>query len=228
MIHKGFDASRIDVIYNSLDYETQARLRDQLGVEDRMLARKALGVPGDALLLIAIGRLMTKLKLDQAISAIKLLQEQGRNVYLLIVGDGPESENLRRLSESMGVPDKVIFHGACHEEEQLAKLFNAADITVVMGKVGLSAMHSLGYGIPLLTNDRLDEHFPEIEAVVEGKTGWYFANDNIDDFISKIRPVEYRGSTYRSCIEVIERAYTPECQRRFIEDALAKYLLVSV
>jgi glycosyltransferase involved in cell wall biosynthesis len=193
-------------------------------MEDRLQTRKALGVPSDAVLLISIGRLMTKLKLDQAISAIKQVQDQGRNVYLLIVGDGPESENLRRLAESTGVSHKVIFFGACHDEDRLAKLFNAADITVVMGKVGLSAMHSLGYGIPLLTNDRLDEHFPEIEAVVEGKTGWYFSNDNIDDFISKIRPVDYRGSIYRSCIEVIERAYTPECQKRFIEDALAKYL----
>jgi glycosyltransferase involved in cell wall biosynthesis len=226
MAHKGFDASKIDVIYNSLDYETQAKLRDQLGVEDRMHTREALGVPGDAVLLIAIGRLMTKLKLDQAISAIKLLQEQGRNVYLLIVGDGPESENLRKLAESTGISDRVIFYGACHEEERLAKLFNAADITVVMGKVGLSAMHSLGYGIPLLTNDRLDEHFPEIEAVVEGRTGWYFSSDNIYDFISKIRPVEYRGLFYRSCIEVIESRYTPARQAGFIENAFSKYLLL--
>ena len=224
MIKRGFNRDKLDVIYNSLDYEKQAVLREKQDKERRASVRKDLNIPETGILLIAIGRLMSKLKIDQAIEGIKCLNNQQKNVYLLVIGDGPERENLTKKAEALGISDKVIFYGACHNEEILSQLFNAADICVVMGKVGLSAMHALGYGIPLVTNNNLDKHFPEIEAITENETGWFFAEDDIESFANMIKPVEYRGECYKKCIKVIEDRYTPAKQSKLIENAIAKYL----
>ena len=223
MVRKGFDPEKIDVIYNSLDYGKQSALRNALGWDDRANLRKKLNIPVNALVLVSIGRLMSKLKIDQAIEAVKKMDQQGKNVYLLVIGDGPEKTNLVQLASLLDVADKVIFYGACHEEEVLAKLFNASDVSVVMGKVGLSAMHSLGYGIPLLTNNNMDKHFPEIEVIKEGETGWFFEENDIDDFVSKVKQIKYKDEIYEKCINAIEEHYTPEKQCQYIENAISQH-----
>lgn len=226
MIERGFDPDRLDVIYNSLDYEKQKVLREKLTLEDRNKTRKKIDIPVDAFVMIAIGRLMSKLKLEQAIQAVKLLTNKSIDAYLIIVGDGPEKERLKYLSKECS--GMVKFYGPCYDEEKLARLYNASDIAVVMGKVGLSAMHALGYGVPLLTNNNMDEHFPEIEAISEGITGWFFKEDYIPDFVCKvetiINKIKYKGFFYDNCISLIEGNYTPAKQKEKIESAILKHL----
>lgn len=224
MLKKGFSENHLHVIYNSLDYETQKAFREQLDYQDRLNTRKQLGINEKAILLIAIGRVMTKLKLDLAIKAVKHQIDNGRNTALLIVGDGPQKADLEKLVESLNLSQFVIFYGACHDEEELSKLYNASDYSVVMGKVGLAAMHSLAYGIPMITNDNMDKHFPEIEAIIDNQTGFYFEEGNIKDFISKIKPIGYRNTYYNNCIQIIEDYYTPKKQKQFIENAILNYL----
>lgn len=175
MLKKGFLSDNLQVIYNSLDYNTQKSLREQLNFEDRIKTRNQLNLNENSIVLIAIGRIMTKLKIEQVLLAIK---ESSKNIELIIVGDGPEKTNLEKLSLDYKINEKIVFYGACHNEEELSKLYNASDYSVVMGKVGLSAMHSLAYGIPMITNDNIDEHYPEIEAVIDNQTGFYFKEDN--------------------------------------------------
>lgn len=224
MIKKGFDPAKIDVIYNSLDYERQSALRDKLDVESRIKTRTSLNIGENSIVLIAIGRLLPKLKINQAIEGVKNLIQQQKDVYLLIVGDGPEKERLIKKTAEFGISDRVIFYGACHNEQLLSQLFNASDMCVVMGKVGLAAMHAMGYGVPLLTHNNLNEHFPEIEAVIENETGWFFDEDNIESFVRKVKPVAYRSKCYNRCIEVIGERFTPAKQSIFIERAIAKYI----
>lgn len=224
MTKKGFDKKRLDVIYNSLDYAIQSSLRDTLNLADREQTRKQLGIDIDGLVLISIGRLMTKLKLDQAIRGLEILNSMGRKTYLLVIGDGPEKRPLELLVNELNLTSHVIFYGACHDESVLSRLYNASDISVVMGKVGLSAMHSLAYGIPMITNNSSTQHFPEIEAITEGETGWFFKENDISSFVNKIQYLPYRGKYYWQCIRTIEGHYTPARQLVFIEDAIKKYL----
>ena len=224
MIKKGFHAEKLDVIYNSLDYESQSVFREKNGVEERNGIRRNYGIQADDIVLISIGRLMAKLKIDLAIEGLRVLNAAGRKAYLFIIGDGPERGRLEERAAELNMKDQVILFGACHDEKQLSLLYNASDISVVMGKVGLSAMHSLAYGVPVLTNSSMDKHFPEIEAVIEGETGWYFKEDDVREFAGKVRSIDYKGKFYRNCVRMIESSYTPEIQFSLIEKAISKYL----
>lgn len=223
MIRKGFDPDKIDVIYNSLDYTKQSALRDKLDASDRSRTRARLGIPENSIVLLSIGRLVAKLKLDQTIESVRKLNAEGKNVYLLIIGDGPEKKTLGRQAEFLAVKEHVIFYGACHNENELSLLYNACDLSIAMGKVGLSVMHSLAYGVPMLTNNTIEAHGPEIEAIIEGKTGWLFDEDNISSFVSKVARVPYHGIYYRECIKVVEDHYTPDKQFFYIERAIEKH-----
>lgn len=221
MIKKGFIEKELHPIYNSLDYETQKTFRENLNYQDRTSIRENLQIEENSIVLIVIGRLMKKLKIEQILESIK---NSPKNINLIIVGDGPEKNNLQNLTNTYKIQNKVIFYGSCHKEDELSKLYNASDYSVVMGKVGLAAMHSLAYGIPMITNNNLDEHFPEIEAIIDEKTGFYFKENNLDDFISKINFIPYRSKIYDDCIKLIETYYTPDKQFELIENSIKKYL----
>lgn len=221
MIKKGFKEEYLHTIYNSLDYEIQKKYRENLNYEDRLKIRKSLNIEENSITLIVIGRLMKKLKIEQILESIK---NSKKSINLIIVGDGPEKNNLENLVKTYQIQNKVIFYGACHNEEELSKLYNASDYSVVMGKVGLAAMHSLAYGIPMITNDNLDEHFPEIEAIIDNQTGFYFKENDLEDFISKVKVIPYRSNFYENCIKLIETYYTPNRQFELIENSVKKYL----
>ncbi len=222
MIQNGFSSEKLYTIYNSLDYNTQKAYRDILTYHDRLQKRKQLKIDEDALVLIAIGRLMSKLKIDQAIRAIKMQNDTGQNTSLLIVGDGPDRELLQQLALDLNISDKIIFYGACHDEKELSELYNTAEYSVVIGKVGLSAMHSLAYGIPMITNDNLDEHFPEIDALTHEITGIFFKENDLNDFTAKLQPIQYRDKYYYQCINIIEKYYNPNTQMHIIEKAISE------
>jgi glycosyltransferase involved in cell wall biosynthesis len=220
MLNKDFAEKDLHVIYNSLDYEKQKYYRNQLTYQDRLNIRNKYQIDEKSITVITIGRLAKKFKLEQVIESIKILKDKGIDANLIIIGDGEEKENLQNLVKSFNIIDKVTFYGACHEEEEISKLYNAADYSVVMGSIGLAAMHSLAYGIPVITNNNMDKHHPEIEAIIDNQTGFYFEENNLDDFITKLKPIEYRSKISENCINMIENYYTPEVQKKLIENAL--------
>lgn len=223
MIKKGFKEKDLNVIYNSLDYNTQKEYRDKLTFINRQETRNKFNIEEDTITLITIGRLAKKFKLEQVIKSISLLTDKNIKAHLIIIGDGEEKENLMQLVKKLGIDKKVSFYGACHNEEEISTLYNASDYSVVMGSIGLAAMHSLAYGVPVITNDNLSKHHPEIEAVIDNKTGFYFKENDLNDFISKLKPLNYKSQIYYDCINMVESYYTPEIQKQLIEKSLSDF-----
>src|SRR5262249_190771 len=72
--------------------------RDALGLRDRRIV-------------IAVARLVPLKNLALLIDAAARLQTRIHNLHLLIVGDGPEADALRRRAAGRGVADRVTFAG---------------------------------------------------------------------------------------------------------------------
>ena len=114
-------------------------------------------------MLICVGRLSQRRRLDILLSAMSLLKRAGYECNLLVVGDGSEKSVLECMAQELNLP--VVFTGECHDEYDLCRYFMAANVTVIPGATGLTAIHSLAYGTPVITNDNFDEQGPEIEAI---------------------------------------------------------------
>lgn len=93
-----------------------------------------------------VGRLQTRKRIPSLLRACAELPEQ-LQPRLVIVGDGPELENLRALAQS--VYPAAEFPGAKHGPE-LAADFLAADLFVLPGTGGLAVQEAMSYGLPVI------------------------------------------------------------------------------
>ena len=221
LINYGMCADRLHVIYNSLDYKLQKSLREQKQESMVLELRRELFGSNNPYI-IFVGRLTKVKRLDLLLSALpEMNRDSERNVRCVIVGDGPERQALELQVKTNGLEGIVQFYGACHDEETLSDLIYAADVCVAPGNVGLTAMHSLAYGTPVITHDEKSWQMPEFEAIVPRVNGDFFIRDSVSDLTYKTcavldRSISNRTAVRASCCEVIDQKYNPEYQAKVI------------
>ncbi|HEG42725.1 MAG TPA: glycosyltransferase, partial [Phycisphaerales bacterium] len=225
-VSHGFSNHQTFVVYNSLNHQEQVEIREQISQSDIDGLRQKFGVHNpDTRLVVHSGRLEKQKKIPVLLKAIRLLNDEGCIVNLILIGDGRERENLEVLAREIGVEDQVFFYGSCYEEKETGLVFSSTDICVAPGAVGLVAMHSLVYGTAILTckNDT-GLHGPEIETIKEGCTGGYFKEDDARDLANKMKkmlyPVSCKHKMAKACMDVIDNYYNPKYQERVIIQAI--------
>ena len=117
LIELGAPSCRITTLRNGVDLEKFRPL-------DRGSLRRKIGVRGNTLL--SVGHLIERKGHHHVIESLRILED----CYLMIVGTGPEEAKLRRLSESLGVDDRVTFVGYL-DHESLLEYYNVADCVVL-------------------------------------------------------------------------------------------------
>lgn len=216
MLKEGFDREKLHVLYNSLDYQSQLEIRKTLKrtsiFEDHFKNKS----PN----LIFIGRL-TKIKcLDNLLFAMEALGKKNNLcLNLTLVGDGPEREYLEQIGKKLKL--KIWFFGSCYDENILGNLIYNSDLCVSPGNVGLTAMHSLGFGTPVITHDDFTKQMPEFEAIIPGKTGDFFVYNNIESLSEIIIKWVTENKNQRElirnyCHDIIDKKYNPEFQSQVI------------
>lgn len=215
----GCEPEAVQVIYNSLDYAEQ-KLQRERTTEAELSALRGRAMGGAAALPVVacVTRLIPVRRLDLLIEAAAVLKSQGRPVALLLVGDGPERSALEALAEVRGV--SCVFYGACYDEAVLSRLVMMSRCVVAPGKVGLTAMTALAYGVPVVTHGDEERQMPEWEAVIPGKTGSLFKEGDAADLaraVGEWTHGEPDTAVARACVEIIERFWNAPMQRRCIE-----------
>lgn len=103
----GFKEARVSCIPNGIDvahYRPDATLREK--------TRKAWGIPQEAFVFGAVGRLSPEKRYDVAISVYaRLLREGGCSPpqWFVLVGSGSERDRLKRHAQALGVEASCVF-----------------------------------------------------------------------------------------------------------------------
>jgi len=108
---------------------TNAADPDILRPMDKSEARRMLGLNSGLFYIVYVGVIDVWRGVEQLIKAIPLIMEKVQNVCFLIVGDGPEKENIIQEAVSLGVHEKIIFAGRV-PFEKVSLFINAGDICV--------------------------------------------------------------------------------------------------
>ena len=223
MLKEGFDANKLFVIHNSMDYDKQVTLRNMMTKTN--VFQQHFG--NNYRNLIFIGRLTKVKRLDLLIEAVKLLNAKSERYNLTLIGDGVQKRELKELVNRYGLEKNVWFYGACYDEKVNAELIYNADLCVAPGNVGLTAMHTMVFGTPVITHDCYKYQMPEFEAIHKGITGDFFQYNSVASLVSCIDNwfAEYgqkRENIRRNCYREIDNYWTPQFQLEVIR----KHLIV--
>ncbi len=150
--------------------------------------RKSLKIPDEDQVLLSISRLGKEKNLDELIRCMYGLK--GENISLVIVGDGPEKRRLERLTEKLGVEDKVKFIGMISPKivpmyYQMADIFVSASTSESQG---LTYIEALATGTPILCKQ--DDCL--IGVLEEGENGYLFRNER--EFMQKLDEFTVNGN----------------------------------
>lgn len=218
-----FDPGRLHVIYNSLDVSKQSVFYGKLKGSSKSEILDSLfddlGLP----LLIFVGRLTPQKKIGMLIDVVAAM-ENSLPVNLLIIGDGTERSTLEKSVRGYGISANVHFSGACFDDEVTAKFLYHADLCVAPGEIGLTAMHAMVYGTPVITHGDASQQMPEFEAIDPGVSGLFFEPDNKCSLANSIQKWlnqhKDRERVREACREIILLKYNPEVQRDLIDAAV--------
>ena len=221
MVKNGFDGGKLHVIHNSLDYDSQIVLRDnmkQINIYKDHFAN-------DNPVICFIGRLTAVKKLDQVLKALDILNKNKKFFNFVLIGDGSEKTNLIEEVNDLHLNHQVWFYGACYDEGCNASLIYKADLCVAPGNIGLTAMHAMMFGCPCVSHNDYPRQMPEFEAIIDGKTGCFFRRDDVEDLARVIDGWFIRQSTNRqavreACFQEIDENWNPHKQLQIIKKVI--------
>jgi alpha-1,6-mannosyltransferase len=110
--------------------------------------RRALAPDGSALIALC-SCLSPEKEPELAIDTLRTLRRRGRDVRLVVAGDGPLMARCRRVAADL----PVTFLGFVADRARLAELMASVDVLLSLGPVetfGLSALESLASGTPVV------------------------------------------------------------------------------
>jgi phosphatidylinositol alpha-1,6-mannosyltransferase len=115
-----------------------------LEAAERAEARRRLGLPADAELIVSISRLVPRKGFDVAIEAVALLAPRRPDLLLAISGGGRDERRLRRLAAERHAP--VVFLGRVPNAD-LPSLYGCADVFAMACRSRWAGLEQEGFGI---------------------------------------------------------------------------------
>ncbi len=116
-----------------------------------------------------------------------ILKQKGFLVNLVVVGKDVDGVHLDSVVDKYNLGSHVWLYGACYDELRIGEMFYNADVCVSPGNVGLTAIHSLTYGCPVITHNNFPFQGPEFESIIQGKTGDFFQENDVNSLADTIQ-----------------------------------------
>ncbi len=172
----GVKKDKIRIIYNSADF------MDKLEVNQNEVDNIKFKYGNNAKIIIFSGRLTLWKGVDGIIKILPELIKKIGNVNFLVLGDGPEMENLKKLAREYNVSENVYFLGRFKREET-KKYFKAANLYILNSNYeGLShaLLDVMKCEAPIITTNAGGN--PEL--IEDGKVGLLINYNNREELLN--------------------------------------------
>ncbi len=220
--------------FNSKTGEKKRSGVDCVGSEDEPrssgdILRSELGIPKDAGVILSVGRLVPVKGHSYLLQGFsRLLQDEnnkqnennGQNLYLVLVGDGPDQDKLSRQGEELSISDRLIFAGY---RKDIPDFFDMADLFALpslMEGMPIILLEAMAAGLPLVASDV--GGVPEV--VTHEQTGLLVPSadpDSLADALERLwQSAELRHNLSGTARDVVEEEYHFS---RVVNDTLELY-----
>jgi glycosyltransferase involved in cell wall biosynthesis len=184
-IHSILDPNKFEVINYGL-------ILDEYKIkESKAELREKFGIFMDDVILLSVGRHVSRKNFDLVIKAIKKVKENHEKLKIkyFLLGEGEATPMLKDLSKKLGLEKDVKFLGYV---DTLTRnyYYKLSDIFIMPSKIEKESIE--GFGIVFLEANFFN--LPVIgtksggitEAIIDGTTGFLIKPNNIDDLVNKI------------------------------------------
>lgn len=122
-----------------------------------------------------IGRFIAEKRQALVLDAfLQALPDLPPSTKLHFIGSGPTVEAVREAAT--GHTDRVLFHGHMSDAVGVARVLSRCAFSVSGGYIGLSAVQSIGFGVPIIYPDD-EPHAPEFECLTPANSVPYHARN---------------------------------------------------
>ncbi len=198
----------IYIIPNGIEQE---RFRKDFPDEEKAALIEKLGLSGASGIFVVVSRISVEKKLDEMIEYFGDVVKADSGAALIIAGDGPALEDLKKQVEKSGLSGNILFTGMI-DQEDLYRYYKS-------GIAFLSAsdfeMHSLTYleaitcGLPLLCRDD-----PCLEGMLEERVNgfaWKTREEFVSGCLSLMRDKTLRERFSAASLEISENFSAKKC-----------------
>lgn len=150
--------------------------------KQKSMLRKELGYTDDEKLILCIGELLPNKNQQMAIRMMSDLVKEFPESKLLLAGNGPEKENLEKLSIKLGIQENVELLGYCTFLEKYQKI---VDVVVACSKregLPLNVVEAMLAGNPVIATKNRGHR----ELIEHQINGFLVQIDDDKDFYNKI------------------------------------------
>ncbi|WP_406657574.1 glycosyltransferase family 4 protein [Methanolobus sp. ZRKC2] len=179
--------------------------------------------PDDKSDIVFAGRLIKEKNVDLLLKAIYLVKYSKPDVNCIIMGDGPEKENLRKLTDKLELTNNVLFMGFMQYEDLIRNIKGSKVMALPSRRegFGIIAIEGFACGKPVVTTNSKNNATQEIVTdsingfVVEGEEEFARVIEKVlDDNIlysklaenSESEAQKYNWeSIYITCISIYEQ-----------------------
>jgi glycosyltransferase involved in cell wall biosynthesis len=153
--------------------------------KDELKKKKLQIFEKDYINIISVGRLIPERNHDILIHSFIKLLNKGLSVKLILVGDGPQMGNLKKIVDENNINDKVLFAGTVSVNKVSDYLIDA-DIYVSPTSVdnyGTAVVEAASHALPIITTKI---GFPG-ELIIDKETGFFIPARDSEILFEKLK-----------------------------------------
>lgn len=157
---------------------------DRFSGGDGKIFRAHYGIPPERPLLLFVGRVAFEKNIGFLIDVVERVRAEIPEVLLLVTGEGPALDSLRRDTQARGLGDNVRYLGYLDRNRELADCYRAADLFVFASRTetqGLVLLEAMALGTPVVALSAMGTR-----DILEQAQGAQIAQDDVADFAAKI------------------------------------------
>lgn len=195
--HPGLKCKRVLTVPHGTHYSKLASVRK---------------TPSDPESLVFMGHLKEDSGVDLVLRSLPSLKEKFPKVSLTVAGTGPAEEGLKKLSEELGLGERVNFTGFIESHEELEKIICSCAVGLALYNPDRDVFSRnadpgkpkvyLGCGLPVIITD-----VPLVAKEIEARGAGKIASYDTGSLSSALSEILADYKKYRAAAEEMGRAY---------------------
>ena len=135
-----------------------------------------------------------------------------------------EKKNLEEITINKNLSDQIKFYGPSYDEFEIYSLIAISDCCISPGEIGLTAIHALTYGTPVISHNNPNYQMPEFESIIDGVNGKLVEYNDMESLVEAVlnwfNENNDRDVVRNNCYKIIDEVFNPVNQKQIINNLI--------